>query len=284
MKGYIALHRMVRNNWIWQDPQKLRAWLDIIMEAAIDDRKIIVGNSIIKLQRGQLSASERFLSERWKWSRGKVQRFLSLLESDGMIINETGHSQNVITVCNYATYNDAKNTDRPPTSHQRATDEPPTSHKQTTSSTKIEEFKELKNNTLSTRENFSDFEKEISNGLDPAENLIKTAIQQAHEYFAEYDQQAATMIERAGFQELSPDDFSKILAKWIRHVFSNQKWKLGNLTHYINSDFQNWLSNEKNYHDKRARHNDSRRSNDLQRIVTSDTIHDVVNAISEDDL
>lgn len=104
-KGYINLHRIIRDNWIWEEPDKLRAWLDLIMEAAHEERTILVKGELVKLKRGQLTASLRFLTKRWDWSINKVRRFIDLLEKDGMIVIQTDTAQTLITICKYDSYN-----------------------------------------------------------------------------------------------------------------------------------------------------------------------------------
>jgi hypothetical protein len=75
-EGYINLHRRIREHPYWGDPERLRAWLDILFMAAWKERRIIVGTSQVDLERGQFLASERYLATRWGWSRGRVRRFL----------------------------------------------------------------------------------------------------------------------------------------------------------------------------------------------------------------
>lgn len=58
------------------------------------------------LQRGQLSHSVRFMAEKWKWERGKVERFLSTLKTATMIETATATGQLIITICNYSLYQD----------------------------------------------------------------------------------------------------------------------------------------------------------------------------------
>lgn len=56
------------------------------------------------LLRGQLTFSVRFLSEKWRWSPGKVMRFLTALQADGTIDTQTDGQQTIITICNYSKY------------------------------------------------------------------------------------------------------------------------------------------------------------------------------------
>ena len=48
------------------------------------------------------------LSDRWKWSRGKVNRYLELLESEGMIRTERTPKGTLITIEKYSAFQDDK--------------------------------------------------------------------------------------------------------------------------------------------------------------------------------
>ena len=104
--GWIKLHRAIKDNPIWNSEphSKGQAWADILIEAGHSARKLSIKGQVILLERGQKDRSELTLSKTWKWSRGKVRRFLKLLESESMILQKTGHLTSVITVCNYDIY------------------------------------------------------------------------------------------------------------------------------------------------------------------------------------
>ena len=102
--GWIKLHRQLQDHWIWKKPEQLKAWLDILLMVTHTERtKFIKGKEVLLLQ-GEVDASFRYLSKRWNWSIGKVQRFLKMLKKCSMIEVKTSTGQNLISVCNYATY------------------------------------------------------------------------------------------------------------------------------------------------------------------------------------
>jgi thymidylate kinase len=78
--GHINLHRGLREHPYWEDPERLRAWIDVLFMAAWKRHRRLVGTAQVQLERGQFIASERFLSTRWGWSRGRVRRFLEAAE------------------------------------------------------------------------------------------------------------------------------------------------------------------------------------------------------------
>lgn len=90
MKGWISLHRRIRDHWIWQEKpfDKRSAWIDLLMMANHQENKFLLGSELIEIQRGSFVTSELKLMERWGWSKTKLRNFLKLLEEDGMLIKK----------------------------------------------------------------------------------------------------------------------------------------------------------------------------------------------------
>lgn len=84
------------------------AWEWIIASAAYENRTINIKGSPVKLGRGQLSYSIRFMANAWQWKPVRVQRFLKKINRWNMICSKSDTGQNVITVCNYRLYQDGK--------------------------------------------------------------------------------------------------------------------------------------------------------------------------------
>ena len=101
---WIKLNASIAEHWIWQDAEKLKWWLDLILLAAWKDRKQLVGKQVVLLQRGQLIAPISYLCKRWKRSRTMVENFLKNLQEDGMILKGTTNTIAVITITNYEMY------------------------------------------------------------------------------------------------------------------------------------------------------------------------------------
>ena len=117
-QGYTCLWRKIWANALLVEPGKpfsrLEAWLYItnMLAAGMDD-------PAAGLKRGEFVASVRFLARTFNWSHAMAQRFIDQLLENSMIarviresihpaIQEAGH----FIVCNYATYNPARNTER----------------------------------------------------------------------------------------------------------------------------------------------------------------------------
>ena len=143
MSGWIKIHREIADHWIFQDAEKLKWWIDLLMMASHEEHKTLVGDEFVSLKRGQLMVSLSFLASRWGRSKEKVLDFLRLLESDHMIDRKPDRKSTTITICNYDSYQDAS--DQVPTANP--TDFRPISDQSPTEYKNGEEWKEIDNIT-----------------------------------------------------------------------------------------------------------------------------------------
>jgi hypothetical protein len=111
MTGWLRIHRGWRECDVFgDDPCSDReAWLWLIENAAWKPCHRRAGKGdMVKLERGQLHTAERTLAAIWKWDRKRVVRFLTRLEKCEMISQRKDHSGHIVTVCNYAKYQDVE--------------------------------------------------------------------------------------------------------------------------------------------------------------------------------
>jgi hypothetical protein len=80
------------------------AWAWLIEYAAWRERWVDVGGKTIRLRRGQLAHSYRYMAQAWGWPVATVQRFINRLKTERMIGTEGGAGRLVITICNYERY------------------------------------------------------------------------------------------------------------------------------------------------------------------------------------
>jgi len=110
MAGFIRLSRKYFEHNLWTEVRVFspaEAWLDLIASARFESEpeKLLIKMKMIKINRGELRASTRFLARRWSWSKDKVSRFLKLLVEDTMISREVRHGESIIIVLNYNKFN-----------------------------------------------------------------------------------------------------------------------------------------------------------------------------------
>lgn len=140
--GYIPIFRKFFDHYLWEEKRefsKAEAWIDCIQMARYkeDKKKKLIAGNLIEWGYGQFPASIRFLRERWGWgSNTKVVNFLELLEKDNMIKLEKEQGQNIVTLCNYSTYDiknisekDTKKTERRRTKDREKTERRQNSNK-----------------------------------------------------------------------------------------------------------------------------------------------------------
>ena len=119
MSGWIKIHRSIIENPLWTDKPFSRgqAWIDILLRANYDDKEIMLGGNIKKVNRGSFITSELKLMDRWGWSKKKVRAFLSLLESENMIERYATQKGTTINVVNYSVYQDLGTVQEPLRNH-----------------------------------------------------------------------------------------------------------------------------------------------------------------------
>lgn len=131
--GFGLLWRKFFDHELWQEKRALsraEAWIDLVFsQAAFADYKKRIGGEVVLVARGQLIASQRFLAIRWRWSVGKVRRFLAYLKAQDMMRDESRMNAGRIetdtgigtlyTIVNYPLMQDLQNAVVPATDQQR---------------------------------------------------------------------------------------------------------------------------------------------------------------------
>ena len=104
--GWIKLHRKILDCFIWQDKpyDKARAWIDLLLIAMHHDKKMLIEDEVVIIQRGSFMTSIVKLADRWGWSRNKVVRYLDMLESEHMLNTKRTPKGTLITIVKYDDY------------------------------------------------------------------------------------------------------------------------------------------------------------------------------------
>jgi hypothetical protein len=82
------------------------AWDWMVAQAAFKAHTIDIKGKSVHIDRGQFTASVRFMAKAWGWQKSSVSRFLTRLETESMIGTESGTGQMVVTIRNYSIYQD----------------------------------------------------------------------------------------------------------------------------------------------------------------------------------
>ena len=106
MSGWIKLHRGIFDHWIASDPDYLSVWLRMLTEANFEDKKHLFNGSLLEIKRGQII----FGLEAWSAKTGvtiaKLRKLLEMLENDKMINRQKTNKYSLISIVNYALYQD----------------------------------------------------------------------------------------------------------------------------------------------------------------------------------
>jgi len=76
MPGWIKIERGMKNHWIFQDPEYLRAWIVLLLEVNYSPGKILIKRKLFHYERGEsLKSLETWGTLFGGWSKKKVHTF-----------------------------------------------------------------------------------------------------------------------------------------------------------------------------------------------------------------
>ncbi|PIY82964.1 MAG: hypothetical protein COX96_00605 [Candidatus Omnitrophica bacterium CG_4_10_14_0_2_um_filter_44_9] len=107
MEGYIKLYRKILENKYWLEPRKkskFEAWIYLLCRAGYKDKELVYGDLDLSLKAGEFVTSQFKLAEVLGWDRATVARFLGRLKTDNQISYKTSNKFTIITICNWAIY------------------------------------------------------------------------------------------------------------------------------------------------------------------------------------
>ena len=210
MSSWIKLFRDINKNWIWQNSDYLKWWLDILLEVNHAPAKVVINNKIYDCNRGEKLYSLDSWAHRWGTNKSKVRRFLQLLQNDNMIVLKSETQTTRLTVCKYNTYQDMRNADETQMKRKR--------HASETHLTPIEEGKEEKEGKelflLKKETKEENLSKENPNEIFPQSELVEPV--------AEERKKVAPKKERNEEKPTMPEDFIEIWEEWKEYRKAKQ--------------------------------------------------------------
>lgn len=104
--GWIKYHRSSFDSRFYfsQTFTWWQAWMDLLLLANHKNGVIRKRGITVVVERGQVGYSEGTLAKRWRWSRGKVRRFLDELKMEHQIVQQKNNVTTLITIVNYEQY------------------------------------------------------------------------------------------------------------------------------------------------------------------------------------
>jgi len=182
MSGWIKLYRKIIDNPLYfSEPfTRSQAWIDLLLLANHKPNFFFKRGIKIEVGIGQIGYDLETLAKRWQWSRGKVERFISILESENTIVRQKNNVSTLISIVNYEQYQTDDKPNRKPNSKANG--------QQTIKQTETNNNEENENNEKNIYRKFShlelttdefekllvDYKKEdIDKTLDSIENYKK---------------------------------------------------------------------------------------------------------------
>lgn len=156
MNGWIRLDRAIQDNFLWQEPEALKLWLYLLMAASLTDKATAFNGQMLTIKRGQLVFGLNAASARLNISIRRLRKYLDWFESDDMIDKQVTNKFSIISITNYAQYQD---TGKQPSSKSQAT------AKQTSTTIQVTSNKEQ--SIPPTVEEVRAYCDSRSNGIDP---------------------------------------------------------------------------------------------------------------------
>ncbi len=172
-RGYIKLWRKIQDDPLWTETRvfsKAEAWLDILMavQHSEEPQTVIIGMQTITVSQGETVRSQETWAYRWKWTRGKVRRFLELLQKTNKIRLKNEQKTSRITILNWDIYNKSR-----PDNGQKMNSKRTANEQQMDTDKKAKNAENDKNSSANS--NFSDSEKEAAELVDAQLRLFPAA-------------------------------------------------------------------------------------------------------------
>ena len=207
MSGWIKVHRQLTNHWIWDKPEYLKWWIDILMQSNIESKKVLIKGQLIQVNRGEVIYSYDTWANRWKINKSKVVRFLKMLEKDLMIElkNETVTTR--LIVCKYDTYHSERNDSETQVIRRRNASE--------TQVKPTKEVKELKNIISTSEESHNEIFRKLWTSNIWLEGIAmknKASIEQVRNHLNDFRQEQLLKAEL----KVSEEDAKKHFVNWIK--------------------------------------------------------------------
>ena len=138
--GWIKIHRALLDHWCATEPEALAVWVRLLCEANFEDKKANVYGQLVEVKRGQVVYGRKEFSKRSGVTEMKLRRIMSMLESDGMIIQHKKSKFTLVSVTYYDEYQDA---------NQQTTSKQPANNQQTTTPKEVKNLRSKETDSTS---------------------------------------------------------------------------------------------------------------------------------------
>lgn len=122
-QGYIRLYRCLMEKGWANKPEYVAVWVFLLMRGNYRETETLLDGKIVKLQPGQLVTSRRKISEETGVHESKIQRILSLFETEQQIEQLACPKYRVISIVNWQKYQAVEQVDEQQMNSKRTANE-----------------------------------------------------------------------------------------------------------------------------------------------------------------
>lgn len=106
MSGFVVIHRSLLGHPDFRNDAEAMAFAWMVMRASWKPVRVRYKGKAVSLERGQLCVSQRDMAAALDRDKGWVERLWKRLQTQGAIEVDRGAAAMIITICNYAKYQD----------------------------------------------------------------------------------------------------------------------------------------------------------------------------------
>lgn len=125
-RGYVQLWRKSLSSPAWQHPKLWRLWCYCLLKASHRPHQTIVGTRVVDLSAGQFVLTRRNAAQDTGLTQAEVRSLLALAERLGMIARRSDTQCTVVSVVNWARYQQSPPADRRRPARVAPADDPST--------------------------------------------------------------------------------------------------------------------------------------------------------------
>lgn len=122
-KGWIKTHRKLADHPRYRDSAWVHVWVHLLLHATHQEFRMVFGSKVVLLKPGQLITSRKNISAKTGINESKVERILKQLESEQQIEQVSSSISRLLTVLNWADYQESEQLNEQQSNNSRTTPE-----------------------------------------------------------------------------------------------------------------------------------------------------------------
>lgn len=107
-RGYIKLWRKIEDSQIFENEKALKIWIWFLLRANHQEKDVLIGRKIIKINQGEFMTSFPHLQEDLKFAMSTIHFWINKLEELGMIESKKTNKFTLIKIKNWTDYQDTE--------------------------------------------------------------------------------------------------------------------------------------------------------------------------------